>query len=161
MRLSQLDTCRAEIAVGLAFIAISAVVARECLRLGAGWGPSGPQPGFFPLLSALIMAGGALVLIVRAGRAPRSCLFESRDQAISVLKVGGPLAAAVASLEYVGFYAMTALYMGFFSAWYGRYRWPVVLAASLVLPAILFFAFERGFRISLPKSVWYGSILGF
>jgi hypothetical protein len=30
-----------------------------------------------------------------------------------------------------------------------------------VLPVALFFTFERGFRISLPKSAWYGSLLGF
>jgi putative tricarboxylic transport membrane protein len=161
VRLGQLDTRRAEIAVGLIFVAIAAVVIRETFRLGAGWGPSGPQPGFFPTLSALVMAVGALALIVRAARAPGTALFDSRDQAISVLKVGVPIAAAVLAIGYLGFYLVTALYMGLFSAWYGRYRWYVAVAAGLLLPIALFFAFERGFRISLPKSVWYGSVLPF
>ena len=54
---SLLDTKRAEIVVGLFFIAIAAIVIRETIRLGAGWGVSGPQPGFFPLIAAALVAG--------------------------------------------------------------------------------------------------------
>ena len=161
MRLAQLDTRKAEVAVGLILIAIAATVVRETLRLGAGWGPSGPQAGFFPLLSALVMAVAAVVAVVRAVRGTRAPLFESDEHARSVVKVGAPLVAAIVSLPYLGFYVMTALYMGFFAAWYGRYRWYVALAAAIVLPVVLFFTFERGFRISLPKSVLYGSVLAF
>ena len=161
MTLARLDTRKLEIAVGLIFIAIAAIVVREVLRLGAGWGPSGPQPGFFPLLSTLTMAIAAVAVIVRAFRAPPKALFDSRDQALSVAKVGLPIVAAVVSLQYLGFYVMTGLYMGLFSAWYGRYRWYVALAAGVLLPVVLFFAFERGFRISLPKSMLYGNGLGF
>ena len=159
MRLAQLDSRKAEIVVGALLVATAAIIIRETVRLGAGWGLSGPQPGFFPTIAALLMAIGAGVLIVRAVRSPGSPLFESRDAAVSVLKVGGPLAAAVASLEYLGFYLMTALYVGFFAMWYGRYRWFVAAAAGLLLPVALFFAFERGFRIPLPKSVLHPSVL--
>lgn len=161
MGTSLLDTKRAEIVVGLLFIAIAAIVIRETIRLGAGWGASGPQPGFFPLIAAALVAAGAVIVIAVAIRSPGTQLFDGRDRMFSVMKVGAPLAVAVVSLEYLGFYLMTALYMAFFSSWYGRYRWPVVLTASLVLPVTLFFTFERGFRIALPKSLLYGSLLGF
>lgn len=157
----QLDSRKAEIVVGFVFVAVAAIVIRECLQLGAGWGTSGPQAGFFPLLAALIMMVGAVAVIVQAVKASGKPLFDSSEHAISVLKVGGPLALAVVSLQFLGFYLMTALYMAFFSAWYGRHRWPVVLAASLILPITMFLGFERGFRISLPKSAWYGTFLGF
>jgi putative tricarboxylic transport membrane protein len=75
--------------------------------------------------------------------------------------VGLPIAAAVVALPYLGFYVTTALYTGLFAAWYGRYRWYVALAAGLLLPVALYFAFERGFRIPLPKSVGYGDALPF
>jgi len=159
MRLAQLDTRKAEIVVGALLVATAAIVVRETVRLGAGWGLSGPQPGFFPAIAALLMAVGAVVLIVRAARGPGRPLFDSQDQAVSVLKVGAPLVAAVVSLQYLGFYLMTALYVGLFALWYGRYRWYVALSAGLVLPIALFLAFERGFRIPLPKSVLYPSIL--
>jgi putative tricarboxylic transport membrane protein len=161
VRLARLDTRKAEIVVGLILMALAALVIRETLRLGAGWGPSGPQPGFFPTLAALVMAASAVAAVVRAARAPGTALFESREQAVDVLKVGLPIAAAVVALPYLGFYVTTALYTGLFAAWYGRYRWYVALAAGLLLPVALYFAFERGFRIPLPKSVGYGDALPF
>lgn len=162
MRLAQLDSRRAEIAVGLAFVAISGVFLRESAAVGLGWGSAGPQPGFFPSLSALVMAVGGLATVAQAARARDvRPLFASQGAAIAVLKVGVPLVGAVAALEYLGFYLMTALYMGFFTAWYGRYRWYVALGASILLPVVLFFAFERGFRVALPKSMWYGSFIAF
>ena len=39
MRLARLDTRKAEIVVGLILMALAALVIRETLRLGAGWGP--------------------------------------------------------------------------------------------------------------------------
>jgi putative tricarboxylic transport membrane protein len=162
VKLAQLDTRKAELAVGLVLIAIAATVIRESFRLGAGWGASGPQPGFFPSISASIMLVGTLIAMSQAVRAERtSPLFESADQAREVLKVGGPLVAAVLLLQYVGFYLMTALYMGLFAIWYGRYRWYVGLMVGILLPVILYLAFERGFRIALPKSVLYGDLIPF
>jgi hypothetical protein len=161
VRQVQLDTKSAEIVVSVGFLVLAAIVVRETVRMGAGWGSSGPQPGFFPTIAALVMAVSALVTLLRATRSPGKPLFESREHAISVVKVGAPLCAAIAGVQFLGLYIVTALYMGFFSWWFGRHRWPVALLAAVVLPLVLFFTFERGFRISLPKSIWYGSLLGF
>ena len=162
MRLAYLNTRVGEIAVGVALLVIAAIVIREALRLGAGWGTSGPQSGFFPFWSAVVMAVAvvaALAQVVRAGSAKP--LFDSPAEARSLLKVAVPMILAVASLPYLGLYLMTALYLGFFAAWYGRYRWYVVLAVSILVPVVLFFTFERGFRLALPKSVLYGDVIPF
>lgn len=157
-----LNTRVGDVAVSVALIAVAAVVIRECLRLGAGWGPSGPQPGFFPFWCAVAMLVGSVVVIVRALRSPPGKpLYDAPEDVREVLKVGLPMVAAIAALPALGFYIMTALYMGFFSAWYGRYRWYVVLVAAVVLPVVLYFTFERGFRIALPKSALYGDLLPF
>jgi hypothetical protein len=157
-----LNTRVGELVVGAALIVVGAIVIRECVRLGAGWGTSGPQPGFFPFWCAVTMIVGCVIVMVQTLRGPAGRpLFEEPEDARQVLKVGLPMLAAVASLPVLGFYVMTALYMGFFSAWYGRYRWPVVLAVAIVLPIILFFTFERGFRIALPKSALYGDAIPF
>jgi putative tricarboxylic transport membrane protein len=159
---SYVNTRVGELVVGVALILVAALVIRECLRLGAGWGASGPQPGFFPLWCAVAMIVGVLVVIVQTLRGP-VCrpLFDEPEDARQVLKVGLPMVAAIASLPVLGFYVMTALYMGFFAAWYGRYRWYVVLAVSIILPLVLFFTFERGFRIAMPKSALYGDAIPF
>jgi putative tricarboxylic transport membrane protein len=162
VKIEQVTARKAELAVGLVLVGIAAIVIREAVRLGSGWGPSGPQPGFFPFISAVIMAVGTLIAMVQAVRARQTAvLYDSADQVLEVLKVGGPIVAAVVLLQYVGFYLMTGLYMGLFALWYGRYRWYVALAAAVILPAVIYFAFERGFRISLPKSVLYGDLIPF
>jgi putative tricarboxylic transport membrane protein len=162
VKLAQLTTRKAEVAVDLIIVAIAAIVIRETVRLGPGWGPSGPQPGFFPFVCAVVMATFTLAALVQTLRSPgTSALFDTPDEARELLKVGVPMLAAVASIQVLGFYLMTALYMGLFSAWYGRYRWYVVLAASVLVPVVLFFTFERGFRIALPKSAWYGDLIPF
>jgi putative tricarboxylic transport membrane protein len=155
---SYVNTRVGELVVGVALILVAALVIRECLRLGAGWGASGPQPGFFPLWCVV----GVIVVIVQTLRGPVGRpLFDEPEDARQVLKVGLPMVAAIASLPVLGFYVMTALYMGFFAAWYGRYRWYVVLAVSIILPLVLFFTFERGFRIAMPKSALYGDAIPF
>jgi hypothetical protein len=162
VRIEQLDTKKGELAIGAAFVLIAAIVVAEATRLGAGWGPSGPQPGFFPRIAALAMALTSAVTMIRAGRRTgHRPLFASASQCREVLKVGGPMAAAVCALSFIGFYAMAALYMGLFSLWYGRYRWYVALGIALVVPIVFFLTFERGFKILLPKSLWYASGLPF
>jgi hypothetical protein len=162
VRLAQLNTRVGEVVVGLILIAIALIALAESLRLGAGWGTSGPQAGFFPFWAALVVIVSVAVAIVQALRAGSARpLYESPDEVRELLKVGLPIVAAVASLPYLGFYLMSAIYMGFFGLWYGRYRWYVVLPIAVLLPVVLFFVFERGFRIGLPKSFLYGDLIPF
>jgi len=162
MNLTHVAARKVEIAVGVALAALTAVLIRECMLLGAGWSTAGPAPGFFPLLAALAMGAGSVTVVARAlGSSAHHPFFETPDEAIALAKVGVPIALAMLSLGVLGFYLMTALYMGFFSAWYGRHRWYVVLAASILVPVALFFTFEQGFKIALPKSAGYGTLIPF
>jgi putative tricarboxylic transport membrane protein len=157
-----LNTRTGDLVVAIALIMVAAIVSRECVRLGAGWGASGPQPGFYPFWCAVTIIVGCVVVLVQTLRGPAGRpLFDASDDAREVLKVGLPMIVAVASLPALGFYAMTALYMGFFAAWYGRYRWYVALAVAVLLPVVLYFALERGFRIALLKSALYGDLIPF
>jgi hypothetical protein len=56
-----------------------------------------------------------------------------------------------------GFYLATALYMGLFAWWLGRYKIWWVAAITAAFPIIIFVVFEIGFRVSLPKSFLYSS----
>jgi hypothetical protein len=58
----------------------------------------------------------------------------------------------------LGFYLAGALYLGFFARAIGNYRWHLVAASALVIPVVLFVIFEQGFRVPLPKSIFYPNI---
>jgi hypothetical protein len=75
---------------------------------------------------------------------------------ISVLKLVVPMVLAAYAMAWIGVYIATACYMGFFARYIGRYRWAAVLAVSIGFPLVMYLAFERGFRVTLPKSVFYG-----
>lgn len=152
----------AEVAAGLAFVGLAVVVAGEGLRLGAGWDDSGPGPGFFPFWLAVLLAAGAAAALVQAVRSRgRQPFFGVRQEIVDVLAVGGPVVAAIASMAVLGFYGMTALYVGGFVRWYGRHGWPAAVAAGVLAAVGLYFGLERGFRIPLPRSLWYGTLLPF
>ena len=119
--------------------------------------PGGLGPGFYPFWSAAMIAGAALVVIFRsevlAGDAQG--VFAKRESLVAPLKIALPMIVAVGLIEWLGFYIVTSLYMGFFARFIGAYRWYWVALIAIVFPLVIFFAFERGFRVSLPKSVFY------
>lgn len=153
----------AEVVVGLGLLAVAGLVMAEGVRLGPGWEDDhGPQPGFFPFSLAVLLAVGALAALIQAVRAgsPRP-FFEERQEVVDLLRVGVPMMAAVVSIVVLGFYIMTFAYLAFFAWWYGRYRWYSAIVSGLVTAWILYLGLERGFRIPLPRSAWYPSLLPF
>ncbi len=119
--------------------------------------PGGLGPGFYPFWSAAMIAGAALFVIFRsrvvAGDAQG--VFAKRESWVAPLKIAVPMIIAVGLLEWLGFYIVTALYMGFFARFIGSYRWYWVVVIAIVFPLVIYLGFERGFRVALPKSVFY------
>ncbi len=151
-----------EIGAAAALLALALVVIMESLRIGAGYTFAGPATGFFPFVVAVplvVTAGTALwqALHLRSQKP----IFDSADDVVEFVKVGVPLAVAVISIAWLGFYLATAAYIGFFTAWYGRYRWWAVLLAALLSPVAFYVVFERMFSISLPKSLFYSPAIPF
>ena len=66
-----------------------------------------------------------------------------------------PIIIAASLLRWIGFYVMTAVYMGLFMLAIGKYRWYLALAVALLIPAAIYASFELGFRVPLPKSLLY------
>lgn len=158
----RLDQRRADLLVALGFLAIALVLLRESLRLGAGWGATGPQAGFFPALASLLMAAGAALAAVQAYRSRGGQPFlDDPEEAAELLKVGLPMVAAVAAIAWLGMYLVAALYVGLFLWGYGRYRWYVSLPAGVLVALLLYIIFEQGFKVFLPKSFLYGTLLPF
>lgn len=158
----RLDTRKADVAAAVAFLLVAGVLLWESVRLGAGWGPSGPQPGFFPALASLLMAAGAAGAGLQAVRGGAGEPFlEGPEEASELVRVGLPMVAAVAAIAWLGFYVVAALYVSLFVWWYGRYRWYLSLPSGVILAGLLYWTFERAFKVFLPKSIFYGTWLPF
>jgi hypothetical protein len=137
---------------------LTILLVRESIVLGAGWSAIGPDPGFFPLVMSMIIGISAVFVIATALRRrgeASSPFFERREEVVELLKVGLPLAAAIAAVQWLGFYIVVALYIGLFGLWYGRFRWYLILPGAVLLAVGLFLVLESGFRILMPKSVLY------
>lgn len=119
--------------------------------------PGGLGPGFYPFWSAAMIAGAAFVVIYR-GLVTASTgegVFARREAWTAPLKIALPMIVAVGVIEWIGFYFVTSLYMGFFARFIGKYRWIWVVVIAIAFPALIYLGFEKGFRVFLPKSLLY------
>jgi len=119
--------------------------------------PGGLGPGFYPFWSAALIAGAALVVIYRSALTANTAegVFAKREAWTAPLKIALPMIVAVGVIEWIGFYFVTSLYMGFFARFIGKYRWIWVVVIAIAFPALIYLGFEKGFRVFLPKSLLY------
>lgn len=150
-----------QVATAVAF-ALLAAVAMFDSRAGAlvdrtGTQPGGIGAGFYPFWSATLVFLCACFVGYRAWVTPLpgTAAFEDRDAVYAALKLIVPMVVAAAAIPWLGFYIVTALYMGLFARWIGRYRWLWVILVMVAMPAAIYATFELGFRVSLPKSFLY------
>jgi hypothetical protein len=150
-----------QVATAAAFALIAAVAMFDS-RAGAlvdrtGTQPGGIGAGFYPFWSAALVFGCAVYVGYRAWVTPTpgTAAFEDRAAVLAALKLIVPMLVATAALLWLGFYVVTALYMGLFARWIGRYRWIWVAVIAVAMPAAIYAAFELGFRVALPKSFLY------
>ena len=122
-----------------------------------GTSPGDVGPSWYPFWAAALMGAAAAFVGYRALVTPGSTasVFETRESVTSVLKLIIPMFAYALSFQWLGFYLATIAYMGFFAAYLGRYRWWGILLAATVTPIAIYLLFEVGFRLVLPKSIFY------
>lgn len=143
-----------EIVVAALFIAVSAVVIADSLRVGAGWvEPEGPQAGYFPLRIGIVMGMASLVTLLQAAikGAGASRSFVEREPFKQVLLILLPAIVYVAFIEYLGIYVTSTIYIAGFMLYIGRYGWLSSLVVGLGVSAALFLMFEVWFLVPLPK----------
>jgi putative tricarboxylic transport membrane protein len=142
-----------DMVVAVILMTIGGVVIWDSQRIGAAWGESGPESGYFPFyIGLLIIASSAITLgtaIVKRG-AKRE-VFVDASSFVLVLKVLVPAAVFVALTGVIGIYVSAALFIGFFMWWLGRYPLHTILPISIGVPLALFVVFEIWFLLPLPK----------
>jgi hypothetical protein len=148
-----------EIGAVVVFLLLGALVLLDTIRLGPGWGESGPQPGFFPFVMTILLVLGTLgVIYVELYRqSDTRPFFEVSEEVADLLKVGIPIVIVAFVIRWLGLYAGAGLYIAFFMAWYGKFRWYSALAGGIILPVVLWLVLREGFNISMPMSVFYRS----
>jgi hypothetical protein len=141
----------AEIAMAVLFFAAGAVVVFDSVRLGIGWADDGPRAGYFPFYVGLLICIAALVNGARAMLVGRDKTFVQVGQLKLVLTVLVPTAVYVATVSWIGIYVSSAVLIGMFMRWLGKYAWWKVLAVSVGTSVALFLVFELWFQVPLPK----------
>ena len=123
----------------------------------AGGAPGGLSGGFYPFWSATVLLVFAALVLARSLTVPQPVegVFKDRQSITSMLWIAVPMVIATSLIRVLGFYVMTGLYMGFFAAAIGRYRPHWVGLIAVLFPLVIYLIFEVGFRVSLPKSIFY------
>jgi hypothetical protein len=149
----------ADVTTALVLMAGGVLVIWDSLRLGIGWGTDGPRSGFFPFWLAVLLVVCCTVIAWQARRRPRRAPFVTREQLAPVLTTLLPSAGFVVLTQFIGLYVASALFMGFYMRWIGRYGWVPVVLVSVLFPVATFLVFETWFLVPMPKGpleAWLG-----
>jgi hypothetical protein len=149
-----------QVGTAAAIVLIAAVAmfdSRKVFGAQLGSSPGDVGPSWYPFWSAALMGVAAAYVAFRAMTVSQSkeSPFAGRESVTSVLKLVIPMFLYAFSFQYLGFYLATAIYMGFFAWYLGRYKWWGILAVGVITPLAVYLLFEVAFRLTLPKSLIY------
>ena len=142
-----------EISVAAVILLLSLVVIFDSRRVGAGWAEDGPQAGYFPFYIGLILcvaSAWTLLRTVFSGKAGAS-VFVSHKKLWLVMSVFIPSVIYVVAIYFIGIYVASAIFIGAFMHWHGRFPWTKIIPVSLLVPVSMFLLFELWFMVPLPK----------
>jgi putative tricarboxylic transport membrane protein len=140
-----------EIGVALFLLAFAGITIYGSLQAGITWGPEGPRAGFFPFYVGVLIALASLYNVISAVMNPERDLFAEWGQLRQVLAVVIPTAIYVLLVPWLGLYVSSIILIAVFMKWLGDYRWSVVAAVSIGVPALAYLMFEKWFLVPLPK----------
>ena len=143
----------AEVAVAALLLLLGAIAVYDSFRLGARWGDDGPQAGYFPFYIGLILCLAALVVLAQALmlRPEKNRTFVEAEALKLVLAVLVPTAIYVAVIGWLGIYVASAVFIGFFMRWLGKYPWWKLAAVSIGTSVFFFLIIASWFKVPLPK----------
>ena len=143
-----------ELVVALLIVAGGLVVITDSVRVGIGWGDDGPKAGYFPFIIGSILtltAGWIAIRTIVAWSKLEGQTFVTRAELKPVLAMLLPTIAYVVLVRLIGIYLASAIYIGAFMVWQGKFKWMTTAAISAGVPIALFLLFEVWFRVPLPK----------
>lgn len=140
------------VVAGLIFVFGLAVVL-DSWRLGARWADDGPQSGYFPFyIGGLILVSSGFIFYRGWGNQKLAAKrFVSIGQLKLVLMVLIPSIVYVGLIHWLGIYAASMLFIGFFMIWLGNYAIAKTLSVAIGVIVAFFLIFEVWFKVPLPK----------
>jgi len=142
-----------DVVVAALILALGALLVYESNRLGSGWDENGPQAGYFPFYIGLLICICSAVVFVQSFVKLRTDrrVFVRLDQFKQVLVILLPSTAYVLGVQLIGIYVPSAVFIGLFMKFVGKYRWLRSAAVGLGVSVSAFMLFEIWFKIPLPK----------
>ncbi|MBI3936145.1 MAG: tripartite tricarboxylate transporter TctB family protein [Betaproteobacteria bacterium] len=142
-----------DVIVAALIFALGALVVYDSNRLGSSWDENGPQAGYFPFYTGLLVCISSAVVFVQGVLKLKSDVkvFVRQDQFRQVLVILLPSAAYVLGVQLIGIYVPSAAFIGLFMKIAGKYSWLRSAAVSVSVSVIAFLMFEVWFKIPLPK----------
>jgi putative tricarboxylic transport membrane protein len=138
----------AALLLGLALLALAALVAWDASRLGGGATYAQVGPKSFPY----VIAGGLALLSVWTLVAAWLGDLPARqpDEVAPILWIVGGLLAQIALLTVAGFSIATGVMFGLVARGFGERRLWITIPAGILVSLVLFFVFSRGLQLTLP-----------
>lgn len=138
----------AALLLGLALLALAALVAWDASRLGGGATYAQVGPKSFPY----VIAGGLALLSVWTLVAAWLGDVPARDpdEIAPILWIVGGLLAQIALLGVAGFSIATGVMFGLVARGFGERRLWLTIPAGILVSLVLFFVFNRGLQLTLP-----------
>jgi len=137
---------------------VGVVVSLESLTHDIAWNEAGPGSGYFPFRIGVLLAGIALIQIVRGtGRASQASdasgpvIFVTREELGRSLSVFLPTAALVMAMFLLGSYVPSAIYLAWMLRRHGGRGWLASAAYGAVVMAVFFLIFDVWFRVPLAR----------
>ena len=143
-----------ELVVALLIVLGGVVVIADSMRIGAKWGSDGPEAGYFPFLTGTCLTVAGLWIVASVllrWRALADKVFVEYERLKPVMAMLLPTIAYVVLVKFLGIYVASALFIGAFMVWKGRYGIFATLSVSLGVPLAMFVLFEIWFLVPLPK----------
>jgi hypothetical protein len=138
-------------------LALSVAFAAGALKYYQWWGPGGPGPAFVPFWLGLVMAGLALLMLVKSLRNPYpGDAWLPRGEGLrAMLVVLGVTVAFVVLLQVVGMILGTALFVAALVGFLCRHRWWVIAAVAIGAAGFNYLVFLRWLRVPFPElGIW-------
>jgi putative tricarboxylic transport membrane protein len=156
---------RADILVGLGMMLVGIISLADAIRLGFGWGHSGPLAGFFPFWMGLGILICTIFIVLRAVKTyrkdgPGKPLIQEGGLT-QILWILIPAIGVVLLTELIGLHWATVFYLAFNIRVLGKMSWVKVILISILVPLSMFIIFDKVFLIPLPEGLWGKSLIPF